>query len=104
MEVLDRADHAATVGLGRYRADADRGERRRREGRLRCAARTAALAADLMTHRENRRARMHKFIEAPGKAIIVCGTREIRARVPGPGCLGSPPTCSDGTTVLKPRC
>ncbi|WP_246020965.1 type I restriction endonuclease subunit R [Arthrobacter echini] len=43
--------------------------------------RIATLAADLVTHWENRRDRMAKFIEAPGKAMIVGGTREICANL-----------------------
>ena len=44
-------------------------------------ARLAALAKDLVAHLEERRARMTPFIEAPGKALIVCGTREISANL-----------------------
>jgi type I restriction enzyme R subunit len=40
-----------------------------------------ALAQDLVTHWENRRGLMTKFIEAPGKAMIVGGTREICANL-----------------------
>ncbi|MCU1531208.1 MAG: type restriction endonuclease subunit [Arthrobacter sp.] len=104
MEVLDRADDEATMG-------SDDTERTRIEASVAVVnavhgapQRIAALAADLVARWEDRRARMHKFIGAPGKAMIVGGTREICAQMPGPGCLGSPPTCSDGTTVLKPRC
>lgn len=43
--------------------------------------RVAALAEDLVAHWENRRERMLKFIEAPGKAMIVGGTREICANL-----------------------
>ncbi len=43
--------------------------------------RIAALAADLVAHWENRREQMGKFIEAPGKAMIVGGTREICAKL-----------------------
>ncbi|MCB5275847.1 hypothetical protein BJG92_03401 [Arthrobacter sp. SO5] len=35
----------------------------------------------MVTHWGNRSARMHKFIEAPGKAMIVGGTREICAKL-----------------------
>ncbi|MBT2500095.1 type I restriction endonuclease subunit R [Agromyces sp. ISL-38] len=45
--------------------------------------RLEALATDLVAHWEERRARMHEFIESPGKAIIVGGTREICARLYG---------------------
>jgi type I restriction enzyme R subunit len=43
--------------------------------------RIAALAADLVAHWENRRSRMIPFIEVPGKAMIVGGTREICANL-----------------------
>ncbi|MDI3195750.1 type I restriction endonuclease subunit R [Pseudarthrobacter sp. AL07] len=43
--------------------------------------RIAALAEDLVAHWENRSARMKKFIESPGKAMIVGGTREICANL-----------------------
>ena len=43
--------------------------------------RIARLAEDLVAHWENRRAVMEKFINAPGKAMIVGGTREICARL-----------------------
>lgn len=39
------------------------------------------LAADIVRHWEERRARMTPFIESPGKAMIVGGTREICARL-----------------------
>jgi len=44
-------------------------------------ARLATLAADLVAHWEERRERMAPFIEAPGKALIVGGTREICANL-----------------------
>ena len=44
-------------------------------------ARLAALAQDIVTHWENRRSQMVQFIEAPGKALIVGGTREICANL-----------------------
>jgi type I restriction enzyme, R subunit len=43
--------------------------------------RIATLAADLVAHWEERRARMVPFLESPGKALIVGGTREICARL-----------------------
>ncbi|GAA1346993.1 type I restriction endonuclease subunit R [Arthrobacter roseus] len=43
--------------------------------------RIKALAEDLVAHWENRRDRMRKFIDAPGKAMIVGGTREICANL-----------------------
>ena len=39
------------------------------------------LAADLVQHWEERRERMKPFLESPGKALIVGGTREICARL-----------------------
>ena len=43
--------------------------------------RLEALAADIVEHWERRRSQMVPFIEAPGKAMIVGGTREICARL-----------------------
>ena len=43
--------------------------------------RIQTLAEDLLAHWEERRARMVPFIESPGKALIVGGTREICARL-----------------------
>lgn len=39
------------------------------------------LAADLVAHWEQRRAHMASFIDTPGKALIVCATREMCVRV-----------------------
>ncbi|EWT04152.1 DEAD/DEAH box helicase [Intrasporangium chromatireducens Q5-1] len=44
-------------------------------------ARIAKLAEDLVPHWETRRAVMEKFIEVPGKAMIVGATREICAKL-----------------------
>ena len=44
-------------------------------------ARLATLAEDLVAHWEERRERMASFVEAPGKALIVGGTREICANL-----------------------
>jgi type I restriction enzyme R subunit len=44
-------------------------------------ARLAALAEDLVAHWEERREQMSVFVEAPGKALIVGGTREICANL-----------------------
>jgi type I restriction enzyme R subunit len=44
-------------------------------------ARLATLAEDLVAHWEERRERMGSFVEAPGKALIVGGTREICANL-----------------------
>lgn len=43
--------------------------------------RIETLAADLLQHWEERRKRMTPFLESPGKALIVGGTREICARL-----------------------
>ena len=43
--------------------------------------RIAALARDLVEHWENHSHQMSKFIEAPGKAMVVGGTREICAKL-----------------------
>ncbi|MCC3296818.1 type I restriction endonuclease subunit R [Arthrobacter caoxuetaonis] len=43
--------------------------------------RIAKLAQDLVEHWENRSEKMEKFISAPGKAMIVGGTREICANL-----------------------
>lgn len=43
--------------------------------------RLKALAADIVEHWERRRTEMLKFIESPGKAMIVGGTREICANL-----------------------
>ncbi|WP_232082443.1 type I restriction endonuclease subunit R [Arthrobacter sp. SO5] len=80
-EILDQAADEATLGL-------DETERARIEASVAVVnavygapQRIAALAADLVAHWENRSARMGKFIEAPGKAMIVGGTREICAKL-----------------------
>ncbi|MFE6866390.1 type I restriction endonuclease subunit R [Kitasatospora sp. NPDC057692] len=44
-------------------------------------ARVRTLAADLAAHWEQRRAHMAPFIGAPGKALIVCASRELCVRV-----------------------
>ncbi|GEL18667.1 hypothetical protein PA7_25040 [Pseudonocardia asaccharolytica DSM 44247 = NBRC 16224] len=43
--------------------------------------RVRTLAADVVEHWENRRARMLTQIDGPGKAMIVCATREICAHL-----------------------
>lgn len=80
-ETLDEAADEATVGL-------DDTERARIEASVAVVnavygapERIAALAEDLVAHWENRRGLMQKFIEAPGKAMIVGGTREICANL-----------------------
>ncbi|MBT2555824.1 type I restriction endonuclease subunit R [Arthrobacter sp. ISL-5] len=80
-EDLDQAADELTTGL-------DDTERARIEASVAVVnavygapQRIAALAADLVAHWENRSARMKKFIESPGKAMIVGGTREICANL-----------------------
>ena len=80
-EALDLAADEATAGL-------DEAERAKIEKSVAVVnavygtpARLKALAADLVDHWETRSAEMAKFIEAPGKAMIVGGTREICARL-----------------------
>jgi type I restriction enzyme, R subunit len=41
--------------------------------------RLATLAEDLVQHWENRRGQMEQYIAAPGKALVVTGTRQIAA-------------------------
>ncbi|MCG5463442.1 type I restriction endonuclease subunit R [Micromonospora sp. MED01] len=43
--------------------------------------RVEALAADLVAHWQTRSEQMRKYIGGPGKAMIVCATRDICARV-----------------------
>ncbi|CAM2854885.1 type I restriction endonuclease subunit R [Skermania piniformis] len=76
---LDRAADEATLGL-------DDVERARIEQSVAvinavygAPERLAALARDIVEHWSVRSAEMYKFIESPGKALIVGGTREICA-------------------------
>jgi len=64
-EALDAAADEATTGLD----DAER---------TRIAQ---SVAGDIVEQWESRRERMRPFIEAPGKAMIVCATREICANL-----------------------
>jgi type I restriction enzyme R subunit len=80
-EDIDRAADEATLGL-------DDAERARVEASVAVVnavygapERIERLATDLVEHWEERRARMREFIGGPGKALIVGGTREIRARL-----------------------
>ena len=80
-EDLDTAADEVTLGL-------DDTERARIEASVAVVnavygapQRIAALAADLVAHWENRSGQMRKFIETPGKAMIVGGTREICANL-----------------------
>jgi len=78
---IDRAADEYTVGL-------DDTERARLEASVAVVnavygapERIDKLAADLVQHWEERRERMKPFLESPGKALIVGGTREICARL-----------------------
>lgn len=78
-EDIDRAADEAAVGL-------DLADRERIEKSVAvmnavygAPARLQALAADIVEHWENRRERIAPFIDAPGKAMIVGGTRRICA-------------------------
>lgn len=80
-EDIDRAADEYTLGL-------DDTERARIEASVAVVnavygspERISALAQDLVTHWEERRARMVPFIGSPGKALIVGATREICARL-----------------------
>ncbi|WP_026820618.1 type I restriction endonuclease subunit R [Arthrobacter castelli] len=80
-ETLDTAADEATLGL-------DDAERARIEASVAVVnavygapERLAALAEDLVSHWENRRDHMRQFIDGPGKAMIVGGTREICANL-----------------------
>lgn len=76
-EAIDLAADELTTGL-------DDAERSRIEQSVAAVnavygapARLAELAKDVVEHWEQRRERMRSFIDAWGKAMIVCGTREI---------------------------
>ncbi len=80
-QILDAAADEATVGL-------DDTERARIEASVAVVNavygapdRINALAADIVAHWETRTTQMGKYIEAPGKAMIVGGTREICANL-----------------------
>ena len=80
-EDINRAADEYTIGL-------DDTERARLEASVAVVnavygapERIETLAADLVQHWEERRERMKPFIESPGKALIVGGTREICARL-----------------------
>lgn len=80
-DALDLAADEATVGI-------DDTERARIEASVAvinaiygAPERIRALAADLVAHWEGRRAQMQKFIDVPGKALIVGATREICAKL-----------------------
>jgi type I restriction enzyme R subunit len=80
-ETLDQAADELTEGL-------DDAERARVEQSVAVVnavygapERLAALTADLVSHWEARRAAMEPFLQSPGKALIVGGTREICANL-----------------------
>ncbi|MGO4384666.1 type I restriction endonuclease subunit R [Specibacter sp. RAF43] len=80
-ETLDESADEVTLGL-------DETERARIEASVAVVnavygapERIAALARDLVTHWENRSRQLANVIEAPGKAMIVGGTREICAKL-----------------------
>lgn len=82
-EDIDRAADEYTFGLDDF-------ERARLEASVAVVnavygapERIDRLAADLVQHWEERRERMKPFLESPGKALIVGGTREICARLYG---------------------
>ncbi len=78
-EDIDRAADEAAVGVDL--ADRDRIERSVAvlNAVYGAPARLKALAADIVEHWANRRKRMAPFIDGPGKAMIVGGTRRICA-------------------------
>ena len=78
-----RPPTSSPPGLDDAERDTHRAQRRRRQRRLRRpAAASQTLAADLVAHWENRRARDGASSStAPGKALIVGGTREICAKL-----------------------
>jgi type I restriction enzyme R subunit len=80
-EELDEEVDKATEGL-------DDSERRQVEKAVTvlnavygAPARLEKLAADIVAHWEARSGSMKEFIDAPGKAMIVCSTREICAKL-----------------------
>lgn len=78
---LDAAADEATVGLD----DTDRDRIEKGVAVVNAVygapARLERLADDLVKHWEDRRERMRPFIDASGKAMIVCATREICAKL-----------------------
>ena len=80
-ELLDTAADEATVGLDDFERDKLEQTVAVLNAVYGAPERIDALAEDLVTHWETRRAEMRKFIESPGKGLIVCATREICARL-----------------------
>ena len=80
-ELVDEAADEATTGLD----DAERTKVEQGVAVLNAmygaTARLTQLADDLVAHWERRRAAMEPFLGVPGKAMIVCATREIAAKL-----------------------
>lgn len=80
-EQLDDAAEEATAGLD----DVDKERLQRQVAVLDTVygapERVHTLAQDLLRHWENRSASMRPFIGGPGKAMVVCATRSIAARL-----------------------
>ncbi|QWF81871.1 type I restriction endonuclease subunit R [Amycolatopsis sp. CA-230715] len=80
-ETLNQAADEATIGLD----DAERAKVEQAVARLNTVygapERIAALATHVVEHWEARSEAMRQFISSPGKAIIVCDTREICAKL-----------------------
>ncbi|MCH9731452.1 MAG: type I restriction endonuclease subunit R [Actinomycetia bacterium] len=78
---LDNAADEATVGLD----DVERAQIEKSVAVINAVygapERLEALAGDIVAHWESRSAEMDKFISSPGKAFIVCATREICAEL-----------------------
>lgn len=84
----DASDDAIDAAADEYTLGLDDTERARIEASVAVVnalygapERIAALADDLIEHWELRRDAMSSFVEGPGKALIVGGTREICARL-----------------------
>lgn len=78
-EDLDRAADEVTVGLDELERDRVEKSVAVVNAVYGAPARLATLAADLVAHWELRRERMRPLIDGPGKAMIVCATRQICA-------------------------
>ncbi|MEV4056770.1 type I restriction endonuclease subunit R [Amycolatopsis sp. NPDC049688] len=80
-ETLDQAADEATTGLD----DAERAKVEQAVAQLNTVygapERIATLATDIVDHWEARSEAMRQFISGPGKAMIVCNTREICAKL-----------------------
>jgi len=80
-ESIDERADTVTAGLD----DAERAKIQRAVAVMNAVygapARLKTLAADLVAHWETRSEQMRKFIDGPGKGMIVCATRDICARL-----------------------